>query len=69
MNRGDVILVRGGTYTPSGPIRFTSHGTAVAPIVLAADPGEHAIIDGSNMLVEKPHWGFGHVSCGGAGGL
>lgn len=60
---GDVIFVRGGTYMPAGPIRITSNGTAEAPIVLAAYPGEHAIIDGSNMLVEKPlvrltasHW-------------
>ena len=41
---GDTIWVRAGTYV--APFRSTLRGTAAAPIVVRAYPGERAIIDG-----------------------
>ena len=43
---GDTVWVRGGTYY--APFRSTLTGTAAAPIVVRAYPGERPIIDGVN---------------------
>jgi hypothetical protein len=43
---GDTVWVRGGTYY--APFRSTLTGTASAPIVVRAYPGERPIIDGVN---------------------
>lgn len=42
---GDTVWVRGGTYR--GNFRSTVAGTASAPVVIRAFPGERAIIDGN----------------------
>jgi len=44
MVAGDTCLVRGGTYTESGGIRFNRSGTAGAPIQLLNYPGEAPLI-------------------------
>jgi Pel9A-like, right handed beta helix region len=46
---GDLIYLRGGTYHPTASTKFTKAGTAGAPIVLQAYPGEVPIIDASNL--------------------
>ena len=43
---GDTVWVRGGTYL--GPFSSNMSGTAAAPIIVRAYPGERAIIDGKN---------------------
>jgi len=48
---GDTVWVRGGTYF--APFRSTLSGTAVAPIVVRAYPGERAIIDGVNTTSDN----------------
>ncbi|HVS33086.1 MAG TPA: right-handed parallel beta-helix repeat-containing protein [Thermoanaerobaculia bacterium] len=48
---GDVVSVRGGTYTDRAYI--SSKGTAAAPIVFRAMPGETVILDGSNTPSNK----------------
>ena len=48
---GDTVWVRGGTYY--APLRSTLSGTAVAPIVVRAYPGERAIIDGVNTTSDN----------------
>jgi hypothetical protein len=51
---GDTIWMRGGTFKMSYPEEYTDHltGTAAAPIVVRAYPGEHPIIDLSNLSSE-----------------
>jgi len=48
---GDTVWVRGGTYF--APFRSTLTGTAAAPIVVRAYPGERAIIDGVNTTSDN----------------
>jgi uncharacterized protein YjdB len=48
---GDTVWVRGGTYY--APFRSTLVGTALAPIVVRAYPGERAIIDGVNTTSDN----------------
>lgn len=52
---GDTLFLRGGTYTlladdavaPNvGPL-YPHAGTSIAPVVIAAFPGEHPVVDGS----------------------
>lgn len=47
----DVVLVRGGTYNQRPVI--SSHGTASAWITIQAYPGEHPIIDGTGLGLDK----------------
>jgi len=49
---GDVVNVRGGTYG-EGTI-ISSRGTAAAPIVFRAMPGETVILDGSSLTGSTP---------------
>jgi parallel beta-helix repeat protein len=49
---GDVIWVRGGTYT--NPVHFRRSGTSSAPIVIESHPGECAILDGSHLSSGRP---------------
>ena len=48
---GDTMWVRGGVHTMSYPDQYTSYltGTASAPIVVRAYPGEHPIVDLGNL--------------------
>jgi uncharacterized protein YjdB len=48
---GDTVWVRGGTYF--APFRSTLTGTASAPIVVRAYPGERPIIDGVNATSDN----------------
>lgn len=48
VNPGDVVWVRGGTY--SSDVSFYRSGTASAPIVIESYPGECAILDGSGLV-------------------
>jgi hypothetical protein len=45
---GDVIYVRGGTY--SEYVVISASGTAGAPIILSSYPGEEAILDGGSSI-------------------
>lgn len=51
---GDTILLRGGVYYLSDPLRLREGGTESATIVMASYPGERAILDGSRMVDAKP---------------
>ncbi|GAB2886997.1 pectate lyase [Streptomyces deserti] len=46
---GSTILVRGGTYAPSGNIQLLKNGTSSRPITLRSHNGERVVIDGENM--------------------
>jgi hypothetical protein len=50
---GDLIYVRGGVYNPANPYNIVringKSGTATAPIRIWAYPGEHPVLDGSNL--------------------
>ncbi|SDM32802.1 Protein of unknown function [Streptomyces sp. cf386] len=46
---GDVIAVRGGTYTLTDNITITTSGTAALPIALGAYQGERVVIDGEQL--------------------
>ncbi|MBS0425144.1 MAG: right-handed parallel beta-helix repeat-containing protein [Proteobacteria bacterium] len=43
---GDVIFLRGGTYTISKNLNFYNQGSATAPIIFESYPGESAVLDG-----------------------
>ncbi len=45
---GDVIYVRGGTY--SEYVVISTSGTAAAPILLSGYPGEEAVLDGGSSI-------------------
>ena len=47
---GDIIYVRGGTYSPTTRIKIDKAGTANARICLWGYPGERVIIDGSKIV-------------------
>lgn len=47
VNPGDVVWVRGGTY--SSDVAFERSGTASAPIVFESYPGECAVLDGTGL--------------------
>lgn len=46
---GDVIFLRGGTYSTSAAITISKIATQAAPIVFESYPGELAVFDGSTM--------------------
>ena len=46
---GDVLYIREGTY--EGIVRFSSSGTANAPLTVAGYPGEKAIVDGAYAVM------------------
>ncbi|MBW2525226.1 MAG: right-handed parallel beta-helix repeat-containing protein, partial [Deltaproteobacteria bacterium] len=50
---GDAVHVRAGTYEEHVVIQVT--GTANAPVVFAAEPGETVVVDGQNVTL--PDWG------------
>ena len=51
---GSTIWVHGGAYP--GPFTSTLTGTAEAPIVLRAMPGERATLDGTGIAGGQPDW-------------
>lgn len=46
---GDTVTVRGGTYKPAANTYFYKDGTAAAPIIFRAYPGEAVLLDGSAL--------------------
>jgi Right handed beta helix region len=46
LQAGDTVVVHAGTYTTPGFYEVTWPGTADAPIVIEAAPGEHAVLQG-----------------------
>lgn len=46
---GDTVNVRGGTYNLSNGIGLSDNGTQAAPITFQSAPGEHAILNASNV--------------------
>ncbi|MDC0766709.1 right-handed parallel beta-helix repeat-containing protein [Streptomyces sp. HD] len=46
---GDVITVRGGTYTLTDNITITTSGTAARPITLGPYQGERVVVDGEQL--------------------
>lgn len=57
---GDVVWVRGGTY--SSDVAFYRSGTASSPIVIESYPGECAILDGSGLTSRSSKLRFEGVS-------
>jgi len=55
---GDIIYMRGGTYTYSTTVLITNGGTAQAPITLCAYTNEHPFIDFSAMADDDNNRGF-----------
>ncbi|MBW2453789.1 MAG: DUF4990 domain-containing protein [Deltaproteobacteria bacterium] len=61
---GDVIVLLGGTYTPTDRTLFNMSGTASAPIIIRSAPGQEVIIDGANVpegnteSLSTPTWYF-----------
>lgn len=55
---GDTIYLRGGEYFPREKTVFSRQGEASAPIVLAAYPGEHPLINGRDI----PEGNINHAS-------
>jgi len=60
---GTTILLRGGTYIPSAPLKSTASGTVSARITLKASGKEKVRIDGSRLPAGSPlatitgsHW-------------
>ncbi|GEM_PF-2567492 len=52
---GDLVWVRGGTYKEQ--MILQTSGSATAPIIFAAYPGEQAIVDGSGVSLKRPQPG------------
>lgn len=52
-NAGDVIYVRGGTYTHSASIGISRSGTSALPCSLVAYPGERPLLDFSGLASGK----------------
>jgi hypothetical protein len=52
-NAGDVIYVRGGTYTHVASIGISQSGTAALPCSLVAYPGERPLLDFSGLASGK----------------
>ncbi len=48
LKAGDELVLRGGTYTLDSAFRVTATGTAEAPIVIRAKPGETPVIHQTN---------------------
>jgi hypothetical protein len=61
---GDTVLVRSGTYNKLLTLTTKNSGTAPAPITFAANPGENAILDGTNLAI--PNGQNGLVTLNGA---
>jgi len=59
---GDEVVVHAGTYPSPGFVQVTWAGTAAAPIVIHAAPGEHVILQGTfaqNLLnIDGSYWTF-----------
>jgi parallel beta-helix repeat protein len=52
MRAGDVHFLRGGSYRRIRSLRLNNSGSASAPIVIAAYPGEHVVIEGPFTTLE-----------------
>jgi hypothetical protein len=50
LSPGDILYVRGGTYTPGSTVRFSRPGTADKLITVRSYPGETPVIDGHAVL-------------------
>jgi len=57
-NPGDLIYVRGGTYTCATRINLSKSGTATQLNYLFAYPGEKVILDFSSMLLSDSNQGI-----------
>jgi hypothetical protein len=55
---GNLIYVRGGTYTTNATIGTSRNGTAANPIRLRAYPGEHPVLDFSTQAFSSSNRGF-----------
>lgn len=58
---GDRVVIRRGTYYPTGTINLSRPGTATQPIVVTSYPGEEVVVDGrdtpelSNLIAIGTH--------------
>ena len=57
-NPGNLIYVRGGTYTTNATISISRNGSAASPIRLQAYPGEHPILDFSPQAFSSSNRGI-----------
>jgi hypothetical protein len=57
-NPGNLIYVRGGTYTTNATISISRDGSATSPIRLRAYPGEHPILDFSTQAFSSSNRGI-----------
>ncbi|HXI84558.1 MAG TPA: right-handed parallel beta-helix repeat-containing protein [Verrucomicrobiae bacterium] len=57
-NPGNLIYVRGGTYTTNATISISRNGSAANPIRLQAYPGEHPILDFSPQIFSSSNRGI-----------
>ena len=55
---GQLIYIRGGTYTPAAVTTFKKSGHANAFIELRPYPGELPVIDGAKVPGSEPTWRF-----------
>jgi Pel9A-like, right handed beta helix region len=57
-NPGNLIYIRGGTYTTNAVLTINRNGTAANPIRLRAYPGEHPILDFSPQTFSSGNRGI-----------
>jgi hypothetical protein len=55
---GDVIYMRGGSYTYTATVTIKSYGTAEKNILLSSYTGERALLDFSSMAVADSNYGM-----------
>jgi len=56
LNPGDTLCVRAGVYNET--VGITRSGMQAAPIVVRAEPGEAAVVDGTGLGVPGHQWGL-----------
>src|ERR1700722_10320484 len=56
VNPGDTVCVRTGVYNET--VSVTRSGTSEAQIILRAEPGETATVDGNELSVPSHQWGL-----------
>jgi parallel beta-helix repeat protein len=54
LNAGDILYIRGGTYTEK--INITHSGTSLAPIIISSYPGETVVVDGNGLDAGLPNY-------------
>jgi hypothetical protein len=57
-NPGDLIYVRGGTYSRTNKVQITRNGSAASPIRLRAYPGEHPLFDFTGQPINSSNRGI-----------